>query len=244
MDTSTSVGKLIVALKEQLRIKGLHYRDVASRLKISERTVKRYFSGRGVTLDVLQQLADVVELDVLSLILLAQQQTVAFPEMSTAQQAALRKNGIMRAVFYFLNFGMTPAQIAQEFELGKQIDAILAKLEDMGLIRRFSPNGVRILAGRSFGSRAADHMTEQKMLSVRGFLSELDLVNPNSMWLYHVVRLSDESAIRLEQMMRRFVLEAVKMTHNELELLARDTKWYRLFVGAESTARQKLLGKA
>jgi transcriptional regulator with XRE-family HTH domain len=244
MDLSTPAGRLIVALKEQLRLKGLHYRDVASRLKISERTVKRYFSGRGVTLDVLQRLAEVVELDVLSLVALAQQQGLAFPEMSKSQQAALRKNRLALGVFYFLNFGMTPTQIAQEFELGRQIDVTLKKLEDFGLIRRFSSNGVKILAGRSFGSRAADQMTEQKMSSVRHFLNDMDLVNPTSIWLYQVIRLSHASAIRLEELMRRFVHEATLMTKNDLDLPPAETRWYRLFVAADPTPRQKLFPKA
>jgi transcriptional regulator with XRE-family HTH domain len=243
MDLSTATGRVIVALKQQLKVKGLHYRDVASRLKISERTVKRYFSGRGITLDVLQQLAEIVELDVLSLVVLTQQQSIAFPEMSRTQQAGLRKNVMALAVFYFLNFGMTPAQIAQEFELGRRVDAILAKLENMGLIRRFSANGVKILAGRTFGSRRADQITEQKVGSVRRFLSEIDLGKPDSMWFYQVVRLSHASAMHLDELMRRFVHEATATTKSELNLPAAETRWYRLFVAAEPIARQHMFPK-
>ena len=49
--------------------------------------------------------------------------------MTKAQQAALRRDRIALAVFSFLNFGLTPNQIAKEFELGKQIEPVLAKLE-------------------------------------------------------------------------------------------------------------------
>src|SRR5579862_4173423 len=88
LDNSTPAGRLLVALKQQLRVKGLHYRDVATRLKISERTVKRYFSGKGLTIDILQRLADVVGLDMMSLVILAQQHSDALPEMSKQQQIA------------------------------------------------------------------------------------------------------------------------------------------------------------
>jgi transcriptional regulator with XRE-family HTH domain len=163
MDTSTSTGRLIVALDAQLRARGINYRDVALRLKISERTVKRYFTGRGITLDVLQQLADVVDLDVLSLVVLAQQQSIAFPEMSSTQQAALRRNGVNLAVFYFLKCGMAPEQIARLFDFGTQIDGILRNLEALGLIRRLPTNDVKILATCNFGFRAAGHIAKQKI---------------------------------------------------------------------------------
>lgn len=240
MDSSSPAGKLVAALKQQLKVKGLHYRDVASRLKISERTVKRYFSGQGITLDVLQDLADVAETDVLTLLMLAQQES-AFPAMTRSQQATLRKNISLLAVFFFLNFGMTPAQIASEFDLGHNIELILAKLEALGLIRRYGANRVKILAGREFGARVADHMTEQKIGSVRRFLAEIDLQDPNCQWLYQAIRLSRASAMRLEHMTRRFVLEVTAMSKNDIDLPASQTQWYRMFVAAEPTSRQKLL---
>jgi len=241
LDISTPAGRLVSALKQQLRLKSLHYRDVASRLKISERTVKRYFSGKGLTLEVLQQLADVVELDMLSLVILAQEQNVELPEMTRQQQAALRRSGLALAIYYFLNFGMTPAQIAREFDLQGQIDAVLQKLESFGLIHRFSPNGVKLLAGRSFGDRSPDHLTEHKIASTRRFLTEMDLANPNCQWLYQAVRLTHASALRLEQIMKRFVLDAAAMTRSEIDLPPDETQWYRLFVGAEPLTRKKLL---
>jgi transcriptional regulator with XRE-family HTH domain len=244
MDLSTPAGRVIVALKQQLRVKGLHYRDVALRLNLSERTVKRYFSGRGITLDVLQQLANIVELDVLSLVMLAQQPSVGLPEMSRAQQEGLRKNLTAFTVYTFLNFGMTATQIAKEFDLGRQMDSILMKLESLGLIRRFSNNGIKILAGRAFGSRSPDQITEQKIGSVRRFLRDIDLVRRDSMWLYQVVRLSHASATQLDELMRRFVHEATTMTKKDLDLPPSDTQWYRLFVAAEPISRQQMLTKS
>lgn len=244
MDLSTPAGKVVATLKQQLKAKGLHYRDVAVRMKISERTVKRYFSGRGVTLDVLQELAEAVELDVLSLITLAQQQGTTFTEMTRVQQAALRKNTALLAVFSFLNFGMTPARIAQEFELGRSIELILVRLETLGLIRRYASNGVKILVERSFGLRDSDQMTEQKMNSARRFLTDIDLSNTKAPWFYQVVRLSDASATRLEQMMRRFVLDAAAITKSDIDLPPSETQWYRMFVAAEPISRQKLFPKS
>jgi transcriptional regulator with XRE-family HTH domain len=126
-DISTPTGKLLLVLKRQLRVRGLHYRDVAGRLRISERTVKRHLSGRGLTIEVLQRLADIVELDLLSLVVLAQQHTGSLPNMTKQQQIALEGDTLARAVFYCLNLGMQPAQIAREFDLAARIEGVLKK---------------------------------------------------------------------------------------------------------------------
>src|SRR5260370_29824483 len=115
MDTTTSAGKLIVTLRNEMRIRGLHYRDVAARLTVSEGTVKRYFSGKGLSIPVLERLAEIVELDLLSLATLAQQQTVAAGGLTRAQQNALIKHQATLAVLYNLGLGFTPTQLVNEF---------------------------------------------------------------------------------------------------------------------------------
>jgi plasmid maintenance system antidote protein VapI len=241
LDISTPTGRLLVVLKQQFRVRGLHYRDVAARLKISERTVKRHLSGKGLTIDALQRLADVVELDMLSLLILAQQHAGALPDMTKQQQTALRKDTLALAVFYFLNLGMQPAQIAREFDLAAQIDGVLDKLENFGLVHRFSSNGVKVLVSRPPDERVADHLSDRCACSVRKHLQEVDLEGANANWLYQAVRLSHASALRLERLMKRFVSEAMLMTKSEIDLPADQTQWYRLFAGTEPTSRKKLL---
>jgi hypothetical protein len=73
------------------------------------------------------------------------------------------------------------------------------------------------------------------------YLEEVDLEGADANWLYQAVRLSQASALRLEQLMKRFVSEATAMTKSEIDLPADQTQWYRLLVGTEPTSRKKLL---
>jgi hypothetical protein len=50
-----------------------------ARLKVSEGTVKRYFSGKGVSVNVIDKLAEIVDLDLLSLAALAQEKIINDP---------------------------------------------------------------------------------------------------------------------------------------------------------------------
>src|SRR5579862_9307572 len=157
MDASTDIGKLVTALKHELRTRGLRNRDVAARLKVSDTTVKRYFRGQGISLSVLQKLAEMVDLDLLALVALARQQSAPRPRLSTTQQDALGRNTVFRAVFFQLMRGMTPSQVSQELGLTPQkMDQQLAKLQGLRLIRRLPNNSVEILAAPLFEFDAKD----------------------------------------------------------------------------------------
>ncbi len=240
-DVSTPTGRLLLVLKRQLRVRGLHYRDVAGRLRISERTVKRHFSGRGLTIEVLQRLADVVELDLLSLVVLAQQYVGSLPNMTKQQQIELKKDALARAVFYFLDLGMQPAQIAREFDLAAQIEGLLNKLENFGLVHRLSANVVKVLVSRPPKERVSEHLSDRCACRASMHLEEADFEGANANWYYQAVRLSQASALRLEQLMKRCVNEATAMTKSEIDLPAGQTQWYRLLVGTEPASRKKLL---
>jgi transcriptional regulator with XRE-family HTH domain len=237
MDMSSSAGKLLLTLKEQLRSKGLHYHDVAVRLKVSEGTIKRYFSGRGVDINVLDRLAQIVGLDLLSLAALAQQQNTTEPGLTKAQKAALKRSKPSIVVLYYLSIGFTPAQLIQEFDLGEQMEAILSNLEEWGLIRRLSSKNVRVLVKLKSG-KFDDETKEGRVKMVRRFLSEINLRDEECEWAYYYARLSRASAVRLTDLMRRLQSDVNALTKSEIGLPPGETQWYRLFVGAEQASRK------
>ncbi len=240
MDASTSAGKLIIALKQQLRAKGVHYRDVAARMKVSEGTVKRYLSGKGVSISVLEELAQIVGLDVISLALLAQQQSASEPAVTKAQKAALKKSKITIVVLYYLSIGFTPAQLVREFDLAEQMDGILAKLQDWGLIRRLSTNSVKVLVKPKSGGQSDDDVKEGRIKMVRRFLSEINLYDERCDWTCFYARLSKASVVRLREMTKRFASEVQAMTKSNIDLPPEETQWYQLFIGAEPANRENI----
>jgi transcriptional regulator with XRE-family HTH domain len=243
MDTTTSAGKLIVTLRNQMRIRGLHYHDVASRLKVSEGTVKRYFSGKGLSLSVLERLAEIVDLDLLSLATLAQQQTLTAGGLTREQQVALTRHQPALSVLYNLGIGFTPAQIVEEFDLADEMETILDRLEAMGLIRRYANNSVKVLRRPKFGGETDGPIREHKIATARKFLSEFNLSGDDVSWTFYGARLSADSAIRMRQLIHRFASDIETLTKIDIGTPMRETQWYRLFVGAQPTSRKKLLSQ-
>ena len=242
MDASTPTGRLIFALKQQLKARHLSYQHVASRLKVSESTVKRYFSGKAVTIDVLQRLAEIVDLDLLSLVIVAQDQSEVQHGLSKAQQAAFSRRGPLSATYFLLNGGWTPAQIAREFDFGRQIDTLLANLEALGMIRRMSKRGVKILVKPDLGKGAYGQMTEHAADMAHQFLREINLRDDKCEWMFCAARLSQGSVLELRQTIKHFENDVRELSKRDMALLPEETQWYRLFVGAKPISRNGLWG--
>jgi transcriptional regulator with XRE-family HTH domain len=243
MDESTATGKLLVTLKQEFKAKGLHYRDVAARLNVSEGTVKRYFSGKGLSLHSLEQLAGMIDHDFLSLAALTAQRDTAPRGLTREQAAALRGNKVVLAVFCYLGLGLTPAQIAREFDLAQQIDRILIRLQSLGLIRRLSNNHVKLLAkpGMSgFSWEVDSEVRHRKVRYAREFLDDINLDDERSNWMDLSARLSADSIVNLREAIHRFANDVQSLTKRDLALPPDKTQWYRLFVGAEPVSRKRI----
>ena len=173
MDVSTATGKLIAALKLKLKAKHLSYREVAAHLRVSEATVKRYFVGKGVTIEVLQRLAEIVDLDLLSLAIVAEDQSVVHRGMSPSQLAVIKRRGPLRLLFFQLLAGWTVEQISREFNLGSQMDGYPTKLENLGMIRRLSERGVKVLVRPSLRRRRTEKCPISQWNARSQFVREL-----------------------------------------------------------------------
>lgn len=241
MDESTPEGKIMTILKQELKVRGFQYRDIASRLKVSQGTIKRYFTGKGVSLTVLRKLADIADLDLLSLATLAEQRRADERKFSKSQQAALGKDQFMSAVFFLLWHGWTPAQISKEFEITDSLDAALGKLESLGLIRRLV-RGVKILATPSLDQRGGGELADLTRAFARRFLSELDLSdNAKCEWTIYAARLSRSSVAQLHNMITKFFEDTCALTMSDAALPRGVVQWYRIFVCAEPVDRKSIL---
>jgi len=233
----------MITLKQELRMRGFQYRDIASRLRVSQGTIKRYFTGKGVSLTVLRRLAEIAELDFLSLATLAEQRRADERKFTKSQQAALGKDQFMSAVYFFLWLGWTPAQISKEFDVADRLDAALARLESSKLIRRLV-RGVKILATPSLDQRGGGQLADLTRDFARRFLSEVDL-SEHAMcdWTIYAARLSRSSTARLHSMIGKLFEDTRALTTSDTALPRDAVQWYRIFVCAEPVDRKRILPK-
>jgi len=238
MDASTDVGKIINTLKLALRVKGLHNRDVAAGLKVSEATVKRYLRGQGLSLPTLQKLAELIDLDLLTLTALARQQSQPRSRMTLTQEEALGRSSVARAVFFRLRRGKTPSVIAEEMKLSPQrLDMQLAKLQSLKLIRRVTDDTIDVLADPFFEFDAKDHgaLTGIARDLARHFLSQIDLSDDHNEWFYTAVPLSQASVRRFREMIKHLISQMRKLGRSDAALPEREASLYQFFIAAQPT---------
>jgi transcriptional regulator with XRE-family HTH domain len=241
MRASTPCEKIIATLRSQLQAKGHHYRDVAAHLGVSEGTVKRYLSGKAVTIDTLQKLAEIVGQDLLSLATLAQQDNTTLPELTKVQQEVLGKNHLLRLSYFLLLGGWTSLQIARDFELSMQkLETVLARLQTLGVIRRLSTYGVRILVRPNYQQRREGEFAGLTIDGGARFLREVNLRDTDCEWVSNSGRLSPASVTRLRTMIRTFYKDFLALSRSDLDLPPQQVQWYRLFIGAHPVERKAL----
>ena len=146
---------LLEALKRCLRSQRISYRELASRLSVSEAAIKRMFSLRAMSLRRLEQICEVLDIGLAELGAEAARGRPAMAQLSLEQEQALVDDPVLLlALFLTLNrwrsddivshFAFTPAQWSR----------LLVRLDRLGIIELLPGDRPRALTARNFRWRA------------------------------------------------------------------------------------------
>ncbi|MBX3712553.1 MAG: helix-turn-helix transcriptional regulator [Lysobacter sp.] len=142
---------LIDALKRLLRGQGMTYRELASRLKMSEAAVKRMFSLRAMSLQRLEQICDVLDIGLADLAAESARGKDSMAQLSEAQERALvSEPALLLALFLSLNRWKQSDVLAQFSFTEPQWTGLLVKLDRLGIIELLPGNRARALTARNF----------------------------------------------------------------------------------------------
>jgi transcriptional regulator with XRE-family HTH domain len=144
---------LISNLKTALKMRGVTYRELARRLKLSEPTVKRDLSRGTFSLLRLDQICDVIGIDLAELV----HPAVAgapLTELSDEQERALVSRPKLLLVAYLTANDWRFQEIVSTFQVGEsELIDILLRLERLGIAELRPPNRIRKLTARNFSWR-------------------------------------------------------------------------------------------
>jgi len=142
---------LIDALKRSLRTQGLTYRDLATRLRLSEAAVKRMFAQRAMSLRRLEQICDVLDVGLGELAAEAARGRNVMANLSQAQEQALVDDpALLLALFMTLNRWRQQDVQAQFDFSDAQWTELLVKLDRLGIIELMPGNRGRARTARNF----------------------------------------------------------------------------------------------
>jgi DNA-binding Xre family transcriptional regulator/DNA-binding MarR family transcriptional regulator len=230
IDPASHSASMLGYLREVLHTRRMRYADVAALMGVSEKTIKRYVTGRGVTLPVLERLCATVGMSLGELSELAGAADEGeTPWTTDAQEAIIASEPKLAIVLALLTNGWTPARIQREgLASPSDMNAILVRLDRLGLITLY-PNNRTILRTRI---RLVDTASAplRRVISEAGarVIGSLDLFDPDALWRLNYARLGPASIVRVAKRLDAFLLEVAELSRQDMDLSGDQVKWYAI----------------
>jgi DNA-binding Xre family transcriptional regulator len=138
-------------LKMHLKARGLTYVDVARALRISEATVKRIFSTRNCTLNRLNAICDLLQVDLAELARGMPRENRLLSRLTLAQEEELMSDPALMLVAVSALNQMRVDEIVATYKLDEaRCVALLLRLEKIGILELHEKNRIRLRLSPTF----------------------------------------------------------------------------------------------
>ena len=200
--------EIVETLKRILKARSMTYADLAVALRVSTPTVKRLFSQRTFTLERLEEILKVLEMDFFELARMSHGRRGGPVELSLEQETALAKDARLFSVFWLITNEWRFDEIVAEFKLGAaQITTFYARLERLRLIDWRPGNRVRLRVPKHYVWRAGGPLRKAYGLKVVTEFMRSRFDAPQDTFHFVAQDLSVESAIVVKRRLDRVAAE-------------------------------------
>jgi len=237
------VERLLSALRRTFRDRGIRQAQIAEELGVSEVTVRRYLSGKGMSLGILEklcQIADIRIIDLAEMALNGEQGLIH--RLSDQQERGLAQNVMRAFVFYMLRYGWTPDEARRECGLSEtELISHLVQLDRLGLIRLMPNNKVRSLTVKYPDWHQGGPVRRTFDRSARELFATMDYNGPKSMWELETVKLSPVSIVQLDLLMKDFVAAVRALALDDRRQHRAQTEWHCVITAAHPVELRQML---
>lgn len=232
--SETEISRALETLKRLLRAHGLHYRDVAEALSVSERSVQRWFGGESITVQILAALCGLIEISLAELFVLSGDAVDPRPRsISHAQEQALVDSPLALFIFTRLLQGWTPSGVQAACAISEpDLVRSLLNLERMGLIEVHPGNRVRLLTRTNIEWRRDGPMRAYFDQFVKALVARTDFGEADSIWRSDSFHLTAKAAIEMEARLHALRLEMRAIAEVEAGAAPAEKRWYSMVLFA------------
>jgi transcriptional regulator with XRE-family HTH domain len=139
------------ALKMHLKARGMTYADVARALGVSEPTIKRIFAAKNCTLERLDSLCELLQVDLAELARGMPRQSRLVNRLTQAQEQELMSDPALLLVAVSALQQMRVEDMVQTYRLSNaQCLELLLRLERIGILELHENNRIRLRISRTF----------------------------------------------------------------------------------------------
>ena len=143
--------KVLLALKRQLKNKGITYPQIGEHLGVSASSVKRLFADRSFTLQRIEQLCDLLGLDMLQLLQLADEHQSRLSQLEWQQEQAIIDNPRLLLVGVCLLNRCTFEEILDKYQFeSTELVQLFALYDRFGVIELLLENRYRLKISTNF----------------------------------------------------------------------------------------------
>ena len=214
--------EIVETLKKILKSRGMTYAALASELRVSTPTVKRLFSEHTFTLERLEEVLRVLQIDLQELSRMIHGRSSGPAELSQEQETALARDARLFSIFWLLCNEWQFDEIAAEFRLGAaQLTAYFARLDRLRLIDWRAGNRARVCVPKHYVWLKGGPLRKAYGLRVISEFMRSRFDAPSDAFHFEALDLSSESAMVIKRRLERVAAEINEMVETDASLPAK-----------------------
>ena len=199
---------LVDVLKSALRQRSLTYADVGRGLGLSESSVKRMLAQKRLSLERLERICGLMDLEIADLIELAHQAENRITELTEEQERELVSTPKISLVAVLVFNYWTAAEILETYRLTEpELVRTLTRLDKMRIVDLMPGNRIKVRLARNFRWRKAGPIQRYFEERVQHEFFESSFLGPDELRIFVNGRLSRRSIALLQGHMRKIAEE-------------------------------------
>lgn len=190
------LATILSELRRELKGRGMRVADLARQLDVAEPTVWRWLRGEGLTLDRLDEICALADLDLRDL--LARGEDDQRESFTLAQERVLAADRGLALVFFAILHGAQRRDLEEEFALpSDRLDSHLERLERLGLIEAPGRGRIRSKMRRSVRWRRGGPLSMSFERTVKPLFMSMDFGSPEALYVSDMVSMSEAGRARV-----------------------------------------------
>ena len=212
-------GALIDQLKKSLRLANKTYADVGEHIGLSEASVKRMFAQKNISLERLDLMCELMEIEISDLVKSMEQSRTLLSELSDEQEREIVANAELLLVIICLANHWTMDEITKTYTIS-DTDCIqlFAKLDRLKVIDLLPENRIRLLLAPNFKWRNNGPIQRFFQESVEAEFFKSRFAQPTERLICVNGMISDSSNLALQTRMQRLATEFTDTCNSDAEL--------------------------
>lgn len=226
---SSEIDLLLKTLKSIFKSRGLLYQNVAEAIGVSETTVKRYLTGHGLTVDILERLCRAVNLRISDLMTIVRGQEEQLPPLTVKDEERLAEDPTLAMILYLIAKGHSPLSVQADFNLtDAELNGYLTKLDRLGMIQLLPFNRVRMRVGLHHVERGSPLVRSARQEFLDHMFRKFDPAADD--WTFSIDKLSPPSVEKARQLLREFTNALAEIAEQDRSLSRASAEYHGLIV--------------